>query len=216
MLLLVVSDHKYGKRVPVLIGTQVIDHLVVTITREELQQAGETWKQVHLSTVISKQNTVKGLDISEYDLEGVRGKICSIREVIILPFGPTVVKDITNLMTHSKCLNIVVEPVMGHSEHISMARSYGVLKPGRGRIDVCLRNHSAKQTAMGEIAAANVILALLVPKTKGCETGQGKATTEKRKYENQKGLLDKIDLTGLGEWSQDKKTHIYYEQHGFG
>ena len=47
MLILVVPDHqKYGERVPIQIGTQVIDHLVVTMTKKELQQAGDTWKQV--------------------------------------------------------------------------------------------------------------------------------------------------------------------------
>ena len=64
----------------------------------------------------------------------MKGKICTIREVIILPFGITVVKAITNLMTHSKNLNVVAEPVMGYSEHISMARPYRVLKPGRGKL----------------------------------------------------------------------------------
>ena len=55
MSLLVISDHKYQERVPVQIGTQVIDCLVVTMTKKELQQAGKIWKQVHLSTVISKR-----------------------------------------------------------------------------------------------------------------------------------------------------------------
>ena len=36
-----------------------MDHLVVTMTTAELQRAGETWKQVHLSTVLSKRNTVE-------------------------------------------------------------------------------------------------------------------------------------------------------------
>ena len=40
VLFLVISDNKYGERVPVQIGTLVIDHLVVTMTVEELQQAG--------------------------------------------------------------------------------------------------------------------------------------------------------------------------------
>ena len=55
MLFLVIPDHKYGERVPVQIGTQVIDHLVVTMTKKEFQQAGDTLKQVHLTTVISKR-----------------------------------------------------------------------------------------------------------------------------------------------------------------
>ena len=110
-------------------------------------------------------------------------------------------------MTHLKCLNVVVESFMGYLEHIAMARSYGVLKPGRGKIDVCLRNHSAKQITLPkqitvkEIAAANIILALLVAKSIGHEAGKGEATVEKGKYESQKELLDKIYLTGLGEWS---------------
>ena len=66
---------------------------------------------------------------------------------MIPPFGTTVVKSVANLTTHSKCLNVIVEPVTGYFEHIAMARSYGILKPGRDKIDVCLRNHSAQQKA---------------------------------------------------------------------
>ena len=90
---------------------------------------------------------------------------------MIPPFGTTVVKGFMNLSVHSK--SVVVEPVAGYSEHIAMARSYGVLRPGKGKIDVCPRNHSAKQvilpkqTAAGEIAPANIILALLVPNQQG-------------------------------------------------
>ena len=82
---------------------------------------------------------------------------------MIPSFGTTVVKGIANLTTHPKCLNVVVEPVAGYSEHIAMTRSYGALKAGKGKIDVCLRNHSAKQvilpkwTIVEEIAAANFI-----------------------------------------------------------
>ena len=54
-----------------------------------------------------------------------------------------------------------------------------------------------KQTALGEITAANVIPALLVPKPNGDKLGKGEATAWKRKYESQKELLDKIDLTRL-------------------
>ena len=37
VLFLVILDHKYGERVSVEIGPQVIDHLVMTISKEELQ-----------------------------------------------------------------------------------------------------------------------------------------------------------------------------------
>ena len=84
----------------------------MTMTEKELQQAGETVKQVHLSTVISKRNIVKGPYFPKYKFQGVTGKICTISEVIILPFLTNVVKGIANLMTHSKCMNVVVMPVM--------------------------------------------------------------------------------------------------------
>ena len=90
----------YGERVPVEIGTQVIDHLVMTMTEEELQQAGDTQKQIHLSTVISGRNTMESLNVPKYDLEGVKGKIYTVREVVILAFMTNVVKDIENVITH--------------------------------------------------------------------------------------------------------------------
>ena len=77
MLFLVIPDHKYGERVPLQIGTQVIDHSVPTMTEKEMQQAGDIWKQVYIRTVISKRNTVKGLSVPKYDLQGVKGKICT-------------------------------------------------------------------------------------------------------------------------------------------
>ena len=196
-------------------GTQLINHLVVNMTEKKLQQDGEIWKQVHLSTVISQRNTMKGLNIPRYDLEGVKGKICTIREVMILPFLTTVAKGIMNLTTHSKWLNVVVELVMGYSDHIAKARSYEVLKPGRGIIDVCLRYHCAKQitlpkwTAVGEIIAANIILALLVLRSTEHKAGKGDVTTGKGKYESQKKLLGIIDLTGLGEWSQNEQKEAW-------
>ena len=116
---------------------------------------------------------MKGLDIPEYDLNGEKG---SHNSAIVT----TGVKGIKDLMTHSEYVDVSVEPVTGYSEHIATARSYGVLKPGRGKIDVCLRNRSAKQitlpkeTAVGEITAAN-ILALLALKPTGHKEGKGES-----------------------------------------
>ena len=76
--------------------------------------------------------------ISEYDLKRLKGKIHIMRQVMIPPVVTTVVKGIVHFTTQSKCMNAVVEPVMGYSDHITMASSYGVLKPGKGKIIVCL------------------------------------------------------------------------------
>ena len=66
-----IVDNKYGMRVPIQIGTLVIEHLLLVLAMEGLQQADDTWKQVHLSTAISIQNTASSSDVPEYDLEQV-------------------------------------------------------------------------------------------------------------------------------------------------
>ena len=110
-----------------------------------------------------------------------------------------------------KCVNVVVKPVRGCSDHNTTAKYYGILKPGRGKIDVCLKYHSTKQinlpkwTSVGEIAAVHVIPALLAPKPTEDKSGKGEATTGKRNGGSQKEYLDKIDLMGLRDWSQNKQ-----------
>ena len=77
-----------------------------------------------------------------------------------------VVKGAAKLIMHSKHMNVIVELIAGFSDHVAMARSYGVLRPGVNKVDGCLENHSAKQftlpkwTAVGEIAVINAIPAL--------------------------------------------------------
>ena len=145
---------------------------------------------------------MESLNVPEYDLKGVKGKIQMVREVVIMPFVTIVAKGVANLTMHSKHMNVVFEPVTGYSYYITMARSYVVLRPGRGKINVCLRNHSVKQitipkqTTVGEIAAANVIPALLALKPIENESNRGQATPQQGKSEGQEEPL-KIDLTGL-------------------
>ena len=110
VLFLAILDHKYWKKVPVLIGTYVIDHLVMNMTKEELQQTRDTWNQVHLS-----------LNVLQYSLKGVMGNLYTLREVVISQFMTIVVKGIPNLMVHSKCMNVGVEPVTKYLEYIAIA-----------------------------------------------------------------------------------------------
>ena len=109
---------------------------------------------------------MENLNVPKDNLKGVMGKICTIREVVLPPFMTVMVKGVAKLMAHSKCMNVVIKPIMGYSDHIATARSYGIFRPGVGLINICLRNHSAeqitlpKQTAVGEISVANAILTI--------------------------------------------------------
>ena len=113
---------------------------------------------------------------------------------MIPPLMTTVVTGMADLPTHLRSLSVVVEPVPSCSEHMATARSYGELRPGTHKIDICLWNHSAmqvtlpQQTTMVEISSADVSLALLAQKPTGLKRGQGK-TTREMKNEGQKELI---------------------------
>ena len=54
---------------------------------------------------------------------------------------------------------------------------------------------------MGKLISAGVNPTLLVQKPARLEGGK-RETVKKKKHEAQKEVLDKIDLTGLEEWSE--------------
>ena len=97
---LVVANHTYGDRIPVQIGTKVLSQLVATMTKKELQKAGETWRQVHLSPAVSKRNTIGSPNVPEYDFGGKKGKIHTMREVVIPSLATAVVTGMADLRTH--------------------------------------------------------------------------------------------------------------------
>ena len=125
VLFLVVANHKYGDRVPIQIGTHVIDQLVASMTEKELQKAGETWRQVHLSTIVLKRSTIGSFNAPKYYFG--KGMIHTMKEVMIPPLTTIVVTGMADLTTHLNSLNVVVEPVFGYFKHTNMARSYGEL-----------------------------------------------------------------------------------------
>ena len=74
-------------------------------------------------------------------MEVKKGKIQTMREVVIPPLMTTSVTGMADLTTHSNSLNVVVVPVFGYSKHIATARAYGELRPETGKSDICLQNH---------------------------------------------------------------------------
>ena len=160
---------------------------------------------------MSQRSIVESLN----DFRGEKGKIETMREVMIKPLMTKVVTGMVDLTTHLNSLNAVVEQVFHYSEHTATAGSYGELRQETGRIDICLQNSARqvtrqitlpKQTTVGEIMSAGVIPTLLVPKTTRLEGSKGE-TIKKKKNEGQKEVLDKIDLTGLEQWSGLKKKN---------
>ena len=132
-------------------------------------------------------NAVESHYIPKYELKGVKGKTGMMQKVVILPFMTIMVKGAAPLMTHSKCVNVIIEPNVSYSDHVTTARSHSVLRPMVGKVDISLWNHSAKQltfpnwTAVGEITATNAIPALVALKPTENEFDGVEATTKKKK-----------------------------------
>ena len=108
------------------------------------------------------------------------------------------VEGFAKLMTHSKHMNVVIEPIVGYVDHIAMTGSNGILRLGVGGINVCLTNHSVEQvtlpkwTAVGETAAANAILALLVLRPTKDDSIRGEATGQQGKVRIRKNFWKKL------------------------
>ena len=106
ILMLVIPDSKYSWRVPVQIGTGVIDKIINIITPEELKQALETWRKTHNSRVITGK-------VSQTENSGVvkevKGKVAITKPVKVPPYGSTKVKGTNKFRGHSKCTNLIVE-----------------------------------------------------------------------------------------------------------
>ena len=115
-----------------------------------------------------------------------KGKICTMREVVIPPLMTTVVTGMADLTAHSNSLTVIVEPIFGYSEYIATARTYGESRLGMGKIDICLQSHSAwqvtlpKQTAVGEIMSAGVSPVLLAQKPIRLKGSKGETIKEKK------------------------------------
>ena len=71
---------QYHQRVPIQVGSCVIDQVTNCISDEELQSLSQSWKIAYVHTIISKATSVSDL---EFDLDHVRGKVVTSEEVTI-------------------------------------------------------------------------------------------------------------------------------------
>ena len=56
--------------------------------------------------------------------------IRKMQKVVIMPFAAIMVRGAAPLTTHSKCMNAIIKPNVSYPDHMTIARSYGVLRPG--------------------------------------------------------------------------------------
>ena len=127
VLPLVIPTMTYSEKVPVMVGSNIIDRVMGLLTKGELVRATTTWKQAHFSTVMSgslqlphegaegNKGAVKGVTPSaapnptapkEFSLDDVQGCICTTWRVTIPPFVTINIHGHTDVQGHYMCVHM--------------------------------------------------------------------------------------------------------------
>ena len=97
----------YHRRVPIKVGSQIIDQVTKCITEEELQSLSQSWKLAYMSTIISKSTQASD---QEFDLDQMKGKVVITKNVIAPTFHTVTAKGLTKVTGYQKHDHVLVEP----------------------------------------------------------------------------------------------------------
>ena len=97
---------RYHQRVPMQVGSHLIDQVTRCISEKELQSLSQSWKTAYVSTIILKAISISDPD---FNLDQVKGSVVISEEVTIPALQITVVKGLTTIMGHHKCVHVLVE-----------------------------------------------------------------------------------------------------------
>ena len=209
VLMFVIPESEYSKRVPVTLGTLHIDEIIHLITDEELRQVDKCWQR----GIISRKIAMKKAQLKENKdvLDKVTGNVKLTRKVTIPPFKTLTLSGVTHVYAHSKRVNIVTEPREGIDEYT--VPSYSYMRPGSKQAEVALLNLSnrpvilKKGTIVGTVKAGNKVPPMLAPKIQKEKESELDQIPEKTPARLEK-LFDKLDLSGMMGWSQSQKQQM--------
>ena len=112
-------------------------------------------------------------------------------------------------------MNIKVERLTEQNiNSVVSVQTYTVLKPGSIRVNLGLRNLSARmltvrsKSAKAKFSVANAIPDTLVPHITGKEKSSDKPKKLPITQRKQEKLFDDIDLCGTKKWSQEQKEQV--------
>ena len=222
-LFLVMSDHTYGDRVPVTIGTLHIDMMLDKASPEELESLSRAWDR----GFVNRRIQAKQLQINnESQLSRIKGTVKLTRNVKLKPGQIQKVKSQSNHPLNGKRVNVILESTE-EEEGSYTVPSYNFIKGNSRCVHVGLRNLSCrtvtlkKGTVVAQLSPANVIPKTLAPKPEsvnhelGSVKNQG-LNNDKLEFvkdtnslpiltkERRDKLFSKLDLTGFDDWTPEQ------------
>ena len=162
LMLVSSTTTQYHQRVPIQVGSHVINQVTSCISEEELQSLSQSWKMAYVSTIISKATSVSD---SKFDLDHVRGRVVISEEVTIPASQTTVVKGLTTITGHHKHIHVLME--LSHKcMNVFILGNTSKLKTGNSNIEVVIQNRSERDmklkpgTEIGNVITTNIILTM--------------------------------------------------------
>ena len=238
ILMLVIPESQYARKVPITLGTIHIDEIINVITDAELHNIDKSWQR----GIISRKIAIRTAQIKEKKsiLAQVKGDVKLTRPVKIPAYQTISVSGMTNVTAHSKRVNVVTEPGDGNQYTVPC---YSYMRPGSRRANVVLRNLTGKSIELkrglvvAQIQAANKVPPMLQtretaseratrnPRTKSAfervsprhnqnnqndsnNTNEKGVSTDEPSSERIEKLFSKIDLSGADDWSEESRSKL--------
>ena len=166
-----------------------------------------------MSKIISKSAPASD---PKFDLDQVMGKVVTSEKVKVPVLQTVVVKGLTMVTGHQKCVHMLVEP-SPKCTSVFILGNTSELRPGRSDVTEVLRNLSGRDitlepgTEIGTVTAANTVPSTqvsngsnLVEKEKvPCMSAQVESAYLHGKFQQGRGdpesILQKLDLSGIDE-----------------
>ena len=149
----------YHQRVPIQVGSYIIDQVTNCISEDELQSLSQSWKLAYISIIIPKSALVSDL---EFDQDQVKGKVVMSKKVKIPALQTMIVKGLSKVTGHQKCVHVLVEQ-SPKCMSVFVPGNTSELRPGGPGVAVALRNLLGKNitleshTEVGTVTAANIV-----------------------------------------------------------
>ena len=111
------------------------------------------------------------VEVQKYQLDGVKGAVCTTQNVMIPPFQTINIKANAGVKGHCRKVYVLTEPALGPQLPAAVVpiATYGELHPGSLRVPVCLLNMSTHaiaipaKTVVGHMIPANQIPPVVHP-----------------------------------------------------
>ena len=205
---------QYHQRVPIQVGSHVIDQVTSCISEVELQSLSQSWKVAYVSAIISKATSVSDL---EFDLDNVRDRVVTSEEVTIPASHTIVVKGLTMITGHHKHVHVLVKS-SPKCEHVFILGNTSELRPRTSEVNVLIQNRSGKDmkwkpcTEIGTVITANIVPTTQVSndfdvngqERVSCMSAQVESTNilgeTPHGSSDPKDILQKFNLSGMEEW----------------